>query len=207
MAGQRGKYVVLEGDEGAGKTEQLELLRIHLERIGIPVAVVREPGGDPFAEEMRQILKHADYVVTPMAEALAFSAARANLLTTVVEPLLAVGTWVLADRSALSTMIYQGRGHGLDSTEFRTAIAYAASVVPQRMTIPLSVSQQRQRDRGDVPDRFERLGEDFRSRINQGYREYTHYAEFRSVDGVGSRAQVEERIWSHVTQLLGEDLA
>src|SRR5690606_15481317 len=109
----RGRYVVLEGGEGVGKTTQVERLAKRLGEHGLAADVVREPGGDPFAEAGRDLLL-GPLPRAPETEVLAFNAMRAQLLLTTVKPALEAGRWVLSDRSRLSTITYQGYGHRLD---------------------------------------------------------------------------------------------
>ena len=199
---KRGRYIVLEGDEGAGKSSQLGRVQQALQAQGHKVEIVREPGGDAFAETMRQILKHAEYHIPAVAEVLAFSAARASMLQNVVRPLLDAGTWVLSDRSYLSTLVYQGLGHGLDSPEFRQVVEYGIQAAPPDLTIVLDVSleesEQRQAGRGLPTDRFD-LGAEFRRTINEGYRNFPPQANLVHVDGHGTLEEIEARIMKAIT--------
>src|SRR5687768_15668110 len=109
----RGRYVVLEGGEGVGKTTQVRRLAARLQAAGHEVVTAREPGGDPFAEYGRALLL-GDLARAPETEVLMFNALRAQLLVGTVRPALDRGAWVLSDRSRLSTVVYQGHGHGVD---------------------------------------------------------------------------------------------
>ena len=217
-----GQYLVIEGDEGAGKTTQLELLKARLEtEFGIQVVTVREPGGDPLAEQLRNLLKYAHVggsaaaaaairngetlpEITPMAEVALFSAARVNMLTTVIKPLLEKGVWVLADRSSTSTMIYQGEGRGLDSRTIAPAVATFADVCRPNLefilNISLETSHHRLTKRAEGLDRIESSGEDFRAKINGAYRRLARVV--AAVDGEGSVREVADRIWLLVTDWL-----
>jgi len=200
----RGKYIVLEGDEGSGKTTQLERVSRRLRALGHPVKVVREPGGDPFAERLRDLLKHADFPISPVAETLAFSAARANMIAQVVKPHLDSGTWVLSDRSFLSTLVYQGRGKGLESPEFRKVVKYAVTDARPDLIIVINISlaesHRRQDKRGLVADRFD-LGDDFRARINHSYQIVrASRSNLVHIDGEGTEEQVERRIMAKIRQ-------
>jgi dTMP kinase len=106
----RGLFITFEGPEGAGKTTQVELLRQALgERSPV---ITREPGGTPLGERLRELLLHSDLDLTAQAEMLLFMAARAELLGRVIEPALAAGRIVIADRYHDSTLAYQGGGRG-----------------------------------------------------------------------------------------------
>ena len=216
-AAEKGCYVVLEGDEGSGKTTQIKLLRERLKRdLGLEVEQIREPGGDPVAEAIRQILLGAHEPIAPIAELFMFLAARANVLKMVVQPLLNRGVWVVADRCYLSSLVYQGYARGLDEgvqnrhfTVFRDTVKWAACpTLPDRiivLNIPPEVSIMRQLDRGSAFDRMEQEENDFRLKVNMGYHYYVdnqgYNTDFFAVDGIGSIDQVHDRIWGQVLQL------
>lgn len=202
-----GQYLVLEGDEGAGKTTQLKLLQTRLEKYGLLVDVVREPGGDPLAEELRQILKHSENEISAFAEVLIFNAARRNMLEYFVIPKLNEGTWCLADRSFVSTLVYQGIARlNLEKSEVESICDMTTRICPPRLIIvldvPIRVSQQRLIARGERVDRFESAGDSFRYRVNSGYRDVAHEKGFPLVSAVGTMQNVHNRIWSHVEPLL-----
>lgn len=203
----RGKYIVLEGDEGAGKTTQLERVKQRLEDLGHPTKIVREPGGDPFGEELRKLLKHAVFPISPIAETLAFSAARANMIAQVVKPHLDSGTWVLSDRSYASTIVYQGLGKGLHSDTFMNVVEYAVSDAKPDLIIIVDISFEeslkRQKKRGLQSDRFD-LGEEFRKKINRAYHQLnarkSSSVQVIHIDGEGTVDEVEGRIMQALGQ-------
>ena len=108
-----GAFVTLEGPEGAGKSTQTVRLADALRAAGRTVTVTREPGGTPLGERIREVLLDADARHDPLADALLFQAARAQLLSDVIRPALARGEVVLCDRFADSTLAYQGHGMGV----------------------------------------------------------------------------------------------
>ncbi len=219
---QRGYYLVLEGDEGAGKTTQLELLKKRLKKAGIKTEIVREPGGDPVAEQLRDILKHSEHPIAPLAEMYGFCMARANMLEHVVRPKLDQGVWVLGDRNYLSTLIYQGEARGVNSKRyFRRVIGQlssrevfeiivtsaTASAKPDLtfiLDISMDTSAKRQGLRGDKPDRFEREGQEFRRRVNEGYRRLATEGRrgFVQVNADGAIEEIHDSIWKRVEQLI-----
>lgn len=220
----RGRYIVLEGDEGAGKTTQLELLKPRLEAGGIKCEIVREPGGDPIAEQLRQILKHSPHPLSPLAEVFGFCMARANMLEYVVKPFLERGLWVLADRSYVSTLVYQGEGRGLDDDGyfrnimgdlgprniFNTIVtagsAPAETDIILILDISVDTSLQRQIDRGEKQDRFESEDVTFRQRVNHGYH-WRAQANFRGYKGINADQEpstVHEEIWQALQPLFKE---
>ena len=114
-----GRLITLEGGEGAGKSTQTGLLVDALARAGLPVLRTREPGGAPGAEKLRELLLNGDVAWSAPAETLLHFAARAEHAERTIRPALAAGMWVVCDRFADSTMVYQGWGQGAD----RAAIA------------------------------------------------------------------------------------
>jgi dTMP kinase len=109
-----GKFISFEGGEGSGKSTQARALAERLKARGIPVVLTREPGGSAFAEQVRELIlgkNTADH--SALAEALLFSAARADHLERTIRPALAEGKWVVCDRFSDSTRVYQGVAGGL----------------------------------------------------------------------------------------------
>jgi dTMP kinase len=204
----QGRYVVIEGDEGSGKGTQIGLLADHLTELGIANQVVREPGGDPVAEKLREILKFSEQEIVPLAELFGFLMARVQVLELVVKPLLARGTWVLSDRSTLSTIIYQGVMRGLieQNREGFLAACQLAQLVEPDLTvvldIPLETSAARLASRGEETDRFESVGDESRRKINDGYRKWADGVKYRLVPGTGQPSEVHNLIWAHVEPLL-----
>lgn len=201
----RGRYVVLEGGEGVGKTTQAEHLRSRLAERGITAEVRREPGGDPFGEAGRALLL-GELPRQPEAEVLLFNALRAQLLVGTVRPLLAEGTWVLSDRSRLSTLAYQGHGHGVDLAWTRDICNATVALQPADLEVVLSLDEaeatRRRADRG-VTDRFEAMDDAFHRRVTAGYLTEARALGVPVVDAAGTEAEVTDRLWSHLEPLLG----
>lgn len=111
----KGKFIVIEGLEGAGKSTAIATVKHWLQAQGHEVVCTREPGGTPLAEQLRTLVKQADPTehIAPETELLLMYASRVQLLRNVIEPALAVGKWVLADRHDLSSRAYQGGGREL----------------------------------------------------------------------------------------------
>jgi dTMP kinase len=171
-----GRFITLEGGEGAGKSTQIARLKSWLEGRGHAVMVTREPGGSPGAEMVRKLL-----VEGPVerwdgtTEALLHFAARRDHLRAVVWPALEKGAWVVSDRFADSTLAYQGYGHGVD----RSLIAqlYALSVGDFRpgltlvLDLPVEIGLARAASRRGVETRYESLPPDFHRRVRAGFLE------------------------------------
>jgi dTMP kinase len=193
-----GRYVIVEGGEGVGKSTQVHALAKRLEADGVTCAVVREPGGDPFAEAGRELLL-GDLDRTPAAEVLAFNALRAQLLESVVAPLLAAGTWVLADRGRLSTIAYQGHGAGADLGWTRRVCDLTISLCPPNLEVVLDLdpvtAAERRTARGS-DDRFERMDLAFHQRVAEAYRHEAARAGITVVDADGSPDEVTDRLWA-----------
>jgi len=172
MAG-RGLFVVVEGPEGSGKSTLVSGLARRMAEAGRPPLSVREPGGTPVAESVRQALLDADHVVAPVAELFLFLAARADLTTQVIRPALEEGRVVLADRYTLSTEIYQAVGRGLDREVVAAGNAAATGGLRPDLTIvldlPPGVGHERQASSGKAPDRLERESPGFHDRICRAY--------------------------------------
>jgi dTMP kinase len=201
----RGRYVVLEGGEGVGKTTQAALLRDRIEAAGVDVVVIREPGGDPFAEAGRALLL-GELPREPETEVLLFNALRAQVLIAHVVPALARGSWVISDRNRLSTIAYQGYGHGLDLDWTRTVCATAADLCPPDLELVLHVDEATsiaRRDARGVTDRFERLDADFHRRVVAGYLDEAERCGIAVIDASPGVAEVGARIWAEVAPLLG----
>lgn len=168
-----GRFITLEGGEGAGKTTQSALLAEVLAAHGVTVLRTREPGGSPGAELLRGMLLGGTVDWSPQAETLLHFAARADHVSKTVQPALAVGTWVICDRFFDSTLAYQGYGQGADRG-FIASLIGLLGIVPDLtlvLDVPETVSAERMRQRGGDADRYERLDAAFHLRVRQGFRD------------------------------------
>ncbi len=166
----RGLFVSFEGGEGSGKTTQSELLALRLQAGGWPALRLREPGGTPLGEQVRQLLLHREKEMTPEAELLLFRAARVELVRKVIAPTLEAGGVVICDRFSDSTLAYQGYGRGLDVDAVRYLDSWVTAGLTPDLTVlldvPLSVGRGRQRDPADA---IESEDDAFHERVRQGY--------------------------------------
>jgi dTMP kinase len=164
----RGRLIVFEGGEGAGKSTQLQRLAARLTTAGVRHAVFREPGGTPLGDRIREILLHAEGPMAPAAEASLFIASRAQLVAMAVRPALDAGTHVLLDRFLLSTYAYQIHGRGLDEAAVRAANQLAVQGMAPDLTlllqVPVGEGLARATARG-AADRMERSARDFHERV------------------------------------------
>lgn len=174
----RGKFIVLEGLEGAGKTTAHQAVLAQLNASGInDVVLTREPGGTPLAEKLRHLIKHeTEEPVSDKAEFLMLYAARIQLVENVIKPALAEGKWVLADRHDMSTQAYQGGGRQLDRKLLETLKETVLGTFEPDLTIYLDIDPAiglaRARGRGAL-DRIEQQSLDFFYRARQRYLELT----------------------------------
>ncbi len=171
-----GKFIVLEGLEGAGKTTARQAIIEELQSQGITNLVfTREPGGTPLAEKLRHLIKHeTEEPVTDKAELLMLYAARIQLVENVIKPALADGKWVIGDRHDLSSQAYQGGGRQLDrhllATLKETVLGSFAPDLTLYLDLDPAIGLERARGRGAL-DRIEQQGLDFFQRSRARYLE------------------------------------
>ncbi len=174
----RGRFVVLEGIDGCGKTTQLEALRQWLPGSGLlspgaRVVVSREPGGTALGQALRELLLHppGEAAPVPRAELLLYAADRAQHVETVLWPALKAGDWVLCDRFTGSTAAYQGYGRGLDLGLINKLSDIAKNCLRADLTLWLDVSlaESCRRRGGQLADRIEGEGVAFLGRVVDGF--------------------------------------
>lgn len=170
----RGRFITLEGGEGAGKSTQLRLLADALGSCGIDVVVTREPGGSPGAEEIRALLVSGETGRwSGMTEALLHTAARRDHLERTVWPALDAGRWVLCDRFFDSTMAYQGYGLGLGREPIaalqRVALGDFRPDLTLILDLPVEAGLRRAAERRGGEDRYERMDVAFHRRLRDGF--------------------------------------
>ena len=167
----RGKFLTLEGVDGAGKSTHLEWIAGRLEAMGKTVLVTREPGGTPLGEALRKLL-----LTQPMhleTEALLMFAARREHLDKVILPALAAGNWVLSDRFSDASFAYQGGGRGLDLGRIEILENWVHQGLQPDLTLVFDLSVEEAKRRRSaataLPDRFERESLDFFARVRAVY--------------------------------------
>ena len=156
-----GRFITFEGGEGAGKSTQIKRLADRLLSLRHQVVVTREPGGTPTAESIRTVLlSGAGEQLGPDGEAVLFAAARADHVDRVIRPALRTGKWVLCDRFADSTRVYQGVGGGADAEILealeRVAVGRTQPDLTLILDVPVEIGLARAAKRSGGPDRFER---------------------------------------------------
>ena len=164
------KYLALEGGDGSGKSTIAAALRDRLESSGHQVVMVREPGGTPLGEAIRELLLDSESLDV-WAEVFLFAAQRAELVREVVRPALQAGQWVISDRTYYSSIAYQGRGRGLGEDRIRLINeAGLDGVLPDHVFF-LDVDPATALARQDRPDRIGREGVEFQTRVRDSYLE------------------------------------
>lgn len=169
-----GRFITLEGIEGAGKSTVARFAQEWLSARGVRAVLTREPGGTPLAERIRDIaLQPGAEPIPPEAETLLMFAARAIHLASLIRPALARGEWVICDRFTDATRAYQGSGRGVpDSLIERLAAAVHGDRWPDRtvlLDLPVHVGLERARGRGTAADRFEQERAPFFERVRHAY--------------------------------------
>jgi dTMP kinase len=201
----RGKFVTLEGVDGAGKSTHIEFIADSLGARGHHVVVTREPGGTDLAEQLRKaILQHP---MQPLAETLLLLAARADHVARVILPALDAGHWVVCDRFADATAAYQGAGKGV-SLELieRLSAAVHPGLQPDRTLVfdcAYDVARQRLAASGKPLDRFEREDRAFFERVRAAYlaRAQAEPARLRVIDASSEVVAVRKAIETHLADL------
>lgn len=171
---RKGKFIVVEGLEGAGKSSAIATVKQYLQRAGHEVVCTREPGGTALAENLRTLVKQVqdNEVVAPQTELLLMYAARMQLLVNVIQPALSEGKWVLGDRHDMSSRAYQGGGRQLDEA-FINHLRHAVlgDLTPDLtlyLDIDPAIGLERARARGEL-DRIEQEQLTFFQRTRQKY--------------------------------------
>jgi dTMP kinase len=206
----RGKFLSVEGGEGAGKSTQVRRLADELRARGIDVIVTREPGGSEGGEAIRNLLMQGDIKRwSSHTEALLFAAARADHVEKVIQPALGIGTWVISDRFIDSSRAYQGVAGGIDDAAVLALHAFGSrGLLPDR-TLVLEVSPEIGADRaaardGAAADRFAARERAFHDDVAAAFRRFA-VAEpdrVRLIDAAGDVETVAVGVFEAVADLL-----
>jgi dTMP kinase len=208
----RGRFITFEGGEGAGKSTHAGLLAQRLNAMGIETVLTREPGGSPAAEVIRHIiLSGAAKPLGAEAETILFASARDDHLRTTIRPALERGTWVLSDRFADSTRVYQGAVGEVDPRFIdgleRITVGETKPDLTFILDLPAEVGLARaSKRRGDnAADRFESEALEFHEKLRAAYRALAARESDRCVliDVSKPREQVAKQIWNFVERRLG----
>lgn len=209
---KRGRFITLEGGEGAGKSTQLETVASCLGAAGIPFLTTREPGGTRRAEAIRGLLLSPGEA-EPMAletELLLMFAARAQHVKQRIEPALASGTWVLCDRFTDATRAYQGGGRGLDLSQIEALAAWVHGDCWPDLTLLLDVPPARGLARAEkrgAKDRIEQEALAFFERVRAHYLALAaaEPGRFRVIDAAPEEAIVSAQVTATVQAFLAQE--
>ena len=164
-------YVAFEGVDGSGKTSYIEELSNHLKQKSINFKVVREPGGSKLGEGIRNLLLSHEYQVEPLTEALLFSANRSNLVEEIIKPSIENGVKILSDRSAYSSVAYQGVGRDLGFDKIYEINDIAIGGFWPEKVVLLDIDPEISLKRQKINDRIGSSDLDFFKRAREGYLE------------------------------------
>lgn len=183
----RGRFITLEGMDGAGKTTHLEWLKERLQARGIALRVTREPGGTPLGESLRGLLLDSHEHRQPETEALLMFAARSEHIASVIAPALAAGQWVLCDRFTDATYAYQAGGSGMAWSRIAELERWVQGELQPDLTLYFDLDPEIGKTRTRAvrePDRFEREQLDFYARVRAAYlkRAREHPGRIRVID-------------------------
>lgn len=207
----RGRFISFEGGEGSGKSTQAKLLAERLRPFGLSVVLTREPGGSTGAEAVRHVLlSGAAKPLGAHAEAILFAAARDDHVRETIRPALAAGKWVISDRFADSTRIYQGRLGNVDPRLIARLEHITVGDTRPDLTVildvPVELGLQRAswRRGGHAGDRFEAEDRQFHEKLREAYRELAERDPERCIliDGSADPASVGNAIWAVVNARL-----
>ncbi len=221
---ERGKYIVIEGSDGTGKSLQAITISKRLEQLGkSPLYVlndetdqmepVQEPGGTPRANELRRIIKDKSIERTAWENVMWFTEARQSIWNEAIEPALKRGQWVVTARSWISTMAYQGYGEGVDLKKIRAYTqehvgpTYMSPDLVCILAIKKEAERQKrlhnaQRSRGSDQDTFESMPESFQQSMQDGYVQFANDNAIEITDATGTPDEVTQLIWQKISPLL-----
>jgi dTMP kinase len=199
----RGRFVVLEGGDGSGKSTQAARLARWLREQGLTVVETFEPGAGAVGAVLRDVLLHGPEPVAPVTEALLMAADRAQHVATEIEPALARGDWVVCDRYVPSSLVYQGvvRGLGVDVVEQLSDVATAGLGPDVVLLLDVSDAVADSRRAGES-DRMEREGSAFHASVREAYRDLAPNRGWVVIDADGDVDRVAALVCHAVAPLL-----
>ncbi len=208
MSITRGRFITVEGIEGAGKSSNLEFVRVLLESAGREVLFTREPGGTPLGEEIRQLLLgHKHTGMADDTELLLMFAARAEHLEQKIRPALEAGIWVLCDRFTDASYAYQGGGRGVEKGRIQALEEWTQQGLRPDLTLlldlPVEVGLERA-GRRSTPDRFEKEQLSFFEKVRSSYLEtaWTDAGRIKVIDAAPPLYEVQQHIAEVVQEFL-----
>jgi dTMP kinase len=195
----RGKFITLEGVDGAGKSTVIPWIERRIREKALDLLVTREPGGTEVGEQLRRILLNEP--MSARTETLLMFAARQEHIVQVIEPALAAGRWVLCDRFTDATFAYQGAGRGINDQDIAVLERWVQGELQPDLTLlfdlPVDIARARSHA-ARSPDRFESERMEFFTRVRAGYlqRERQYPERIRVIDGSQAPADIELQLAS-----------
>ena len=196
-------YIVIEGQDGTGKSTQAELLKQHFEKQNKQVVMLEEPDGDlPQAHDLHDLILTRGYRLEPLTNVLLFTAARVELWQKIAEPILKHGGIVVSSRNYWSTLAYQGYGEGISRSKI---IRLTKQMLPERYFHPdhgfiLTLSDQarltRQDNRGKAIETFEAKPDSFQQKVNSAYPKIAKEFNLHLIDASGTIEEIHQLILS-----------
>lgn len=208
MKNQQGRYIVIEGTDGTGKSTQVERLASQLESTGLEVVQFHEPDGVEISGEIRSIIKNGSLARSAFTNLLLFSASRRENWLQSGLPVLERGGWVVSARDYTSTLAYQGYGEGLDIDMINhvTSISTDDRYMNPDLTLILDIDNEAERakrigQRGELenPDTFESKDSEFQQRVQLAYREIAKKRGLQIISASRTIDEVEQAIWRAIS--------
>lgn len=204
-----GKFISLEGIEGAGKSTQMAFIADYLQSKNIDVVLTREPGGTELGEQVRDLLlTPRDERMVDDAELLLMFAARVQHLQQKILPALSNGQWVISDRFVDATFAYQGGGRGINAGRIQSLAEWSLKGVSTDLTflfdLPVAVGQERVTSRGNAKDRFELEKHSFFDKVRDAYLQAASAqpARIKVIDAAQPVNHIQDQLRAHIDQLL-----
>ncbi len=204
-----GKFISLEGIEGAGKSTQMAFIADYLQSKNIDVVLTREPGGTELGEQVRDLLlTPRDERMVDDAELLLMFAARVQHLQQKILPALSNGQWVISDRFVDATFAYQGGGRGINAGRIQSLAEWSLQGVSTDLTflfdLPVAVGQERVTSRGNAKDRFELEKHSFFDKVRDAYLQAASAqpARIKVIDAAQPVNHIQDQLRAHIDQLL-----
>lgn len=208
-----GKFITLEGSEGAGKSTAMQAVQSWAQQAGLDFVITREPGGTPLAEKIRELLLDKNHTsMSDDTELLLMFAARAQHISELIQPSMAAGQWIICDRFTDATYAYQGGGRGIANERIAQLEQWVQGKLRPNLTLlldlPVEQGLARAGQRGDL-DRFEQEQTAFFERVRAAYldRAQQFPQQYRIIDAAQDIDRVRDQIFQVLTNFMQQQPA